>query len=88
MKTSIFQNSNKNIVRISALKFLVASCGLPGSFWGLLGDLVSNMINKKAYRKPKKDKGSPNEAMKTFRAEILTKFTLIFWKIDVFINSF
>ena len=39
------QNSNENIVRISALKFFVAS-------WGLPGDLVSNLINKEAYRKP------------------------------------
>ena len=35
--TSIFQNSNENIVRISALKVFVASWGLPGSFWGFLG---------------------------------------------------
>ena len=35
------QNSNKNNIRISALKGFVAS-------WGLLGDLVS----KEAYRKP------------------------------------
>jgi hypothetical protein len=33
------QNSNENIVRISALKFFVASWGLPGSFLGLPGDL-------------------------------------------------
>ena len=52
MRTSIFQNSNENIVRISALKFFVASWGLPGSFCGLPGDLVSNIINKEAYRKP------------------------------------
>ena len=39
------QNSNKNIVKISALKFYVA-------FWGLPGDLVSNIINKEAYRNP------------------------------------
>ena len=39
MKTSIFQNSNKNIVKISALKFLLHP-----------GDLV----NKKAYRKPQR----------------------------------
>ena len=38
------QNSNENIVRISALRFFVAS-------WGLSGDLVSNIINKEAYRK-------------------------------------
>jgi hypothetical protein len=29
------QNINKNVVRISALKFFVASWGLPGSFLGL-----------------------------------------------------
>jgi hypothetical protein len=40
------QDSNKNIVRISALEFFGAS-------WGLPGDLVSNnIINKEAYRKP------------------------------------
>ena len=46
------QNSNQNIVRISALIFFVVSWGLSGSFWGLPGDLVSNIINKEAYRKP------------------------------------
>jgi hypothetical protein len=51
MKTSIFQNSNKNNVRISALLFL-ASLGRLGSFLGLRGDLVSNIINKETYRKP------------------------------------
>ena len=44
------QNSNENIVRISALKLFVASWGLPGSFFGLPWDLVSNIINKEAYR--------------------------------------
>ena len=58
------QNSNKNIVSISALKFFVASWGLPGSFLGLPGDLVSNIINKEAYRNPKKLLGSPKEAKK------------------------
>ena len=38
------QNSKKNIVRISALEFFGAS-------WGLPGDLLSNIINKEAYRK-------------------------------------
>ena len=74
------QNSNENIVRISALKFFVASWGLPGSFLGLPGDLVSNIINKEAYRSPKKLSGSPKEAIKTFRVEILTIFSLVFWK--------
>ena len=80
MKTSIFQNGNKNIV----LKLFVASLGLP---W----DLVSNIINKKTYRKPtgrpKKLPGSPKEAIKTVRAEFLTIFLLLFWKIDVLMNS-
>ena len=50
MKTSIFRNSNENIVRISALELFVASWGLPGSFLGLPGDLVSNIINKEAQK--------------------------------------
>jgi hypothetical protein len=70
------QNSKENIVRISALKFFVASWGLPGSFLGLSGDLVSNIINKEACRKPKKN---IQEAIETFRAEILTIFSLLFW---------
>jgi hypothetical protein len=48
------QNSNKIIVRISALKFFVASWGLPGSFLGLSEDFVSNVIEKEAYKKPQK----------------------------------
>ena len=73
------QNSNENIVRISALKVFVASWGLLGSFMELPRDLVSNIINKEAYRKPKDLSGSPKEALKTFRAEILTIFLLVFW---------
>jgi hypothetical protein len=53
------QNSNEKIVRISALKFFVASWRLPGSFLGLPGDLVSNIINKEAY--------SQKDIKKTFR---------------------
>ena len=67
MKTSIFQNSNKNIVWISALKFFVASWGLPGSFLGLPGDLVSNIINKEAYRKPQKASRKPPGRYKKFQ---------------------
>ena len=37
MKTSIFQNSNENIVRISALKFLVLPSGFLEAFGGFLG---------------------------------------------------
>ena len=49
------QNNNQNIVSIFALIFFVNSWGLPGSFLGLLGDLVSNIINKE---------GNPKEAIK------------------------
>ena len=38
------QNSNKNIAKISVLNVFVASWGLPGSFLGLPGDLVSNKV--------------------------------------------
>ena len=72
------QNSNKNIVRISALKFVLASWGLPGSFLGISGDLVSNIIDKEPTGSPKKLPGSPKEAIKNFRAEILTIFSLLF----------
>jgi hypothetical protein len=66
MKTSIFQKSNENIVRISARKFFGASLGLPGSFFGLHGDIVSNIINKEAYRKPQKDSKKPQGSYKNF----------------------
>ena len=81
MKTLIFQNSNENIARISALNFFVASLGLPE-------DLESNIINKKPTGSPKKLPGSPKEGIKYFRAKILKIFFLLFWNIDVLINSF
>ena len=67
MKTSIFQNSNKNIERISALNFFVASLGLTGSFLGFPEDLLSNIINKEAYRKPQKDSRKPQGSHKNFQ---------------------
>ena len=57
------QNSNENIVRISALKFFVASWKL----FGLPGDLVSNIINKEAYRKPQKASRKPQVSFKNFQ---------------------
>ena len=51
----------------SALKFFVAS-------WGLPGDLVSNIINKEGYWKPKKLPRSPQKATKNFKAEIQIYF--------------
>ena len=51
----------------SALKFFVAS-------WGLPGDLVSDIIIKEGYWKPKKLPGSPQKATKNFRALIQNYF--------------
>ena len=59
----LVQNSNENIIRISALKAFIASLGLPVGF----------LINDITYP------GSPQEATKKFRAKILTIFLLIFW---------
>ena len=71
MKTSIFQNSNKNIVGISALKFCVAFWELPGSFpgsfFGLPGDLLISVLNKEAYSKPKKASRKPQGSNKNFQ---------------------
>ena len=62
------------IVRISALKFFIASWGLPGSFLGLPesflglpGDLVSNIINKETYRKPEKASRKRQGSYKNFQ---------------------
>ena len=61
------QKTNKNIVRISALKVFKASLGLPGSFLGLPGDLVSSIINKEAYRKPQKPSRKPQGSFKNLQ---------------------
>ena len=45
MKNQFHPKYQRKYFWISALKFFVAS-------WGLPGDLVSNIINKEAYRKP------------------------------------
>ena len=66
MKNQFHPKYQRKYFWISALKVFVASWGLPGSFFGLPGDLVSNIINKEAYRKPKKLPGSPQEATKFF----------------------
>ena len=52
---------------ISALNFFVASWGLPGSLFGLPWDLVSNNINKEAYRKPQKASRKPPGSYKKFQ---------------------
>ena len=61
------QNSNENIVRISALKFFVSSWGLPGSFFGHPGNLVSKVIYKEAYEKSQKAFRKPQGSYKKFQ---------------------
>ena len=56
-------------------------CSFLGASWklfGLPGDLVSNIINKEGYWKPKKLPGSPQKATKNFRAEIQKYFRWYF----------
>jgi len=66
------QKSNENILRISALKVFIASLGLS------VGFLINHMY---LLSKPKKLSGSPQEAIKHFRAEI---FLLLFWDKLIF----
>ena len=73
MKTSIFQNSNENIVKISALTFFVAS-------WGLPGDLVSNIINKEAYRKLQKASRKLQGSYKNFQDRNLYNIFVAIWE--------
>ena len=61
------QNSKKNIIRISALKFFVVSFGLPGSFWGLPYQWYHLLSLQEAP-----------ESHKKFKAEILIIFSLLF----------
>ena len=78
MKISIFQNT-KNL-KDFALKVFIASLGLPGSFLGPPGDLVSNIIKKEAYRKPKKLPGS----YKKFHGRNPETISLVFWEKLIF----
>ena len=55
-----------------------SSFGASWKLFGLPGDLVSNIINKEGYWKPKKLPGSPQKATKIFRAEIQKYFRWYF----------
>ena len=83
------KNSNENIVKISALKFF-ASWGLPGGFFGLPGDLASNIINKEAYRKSQKAPRRPQGSYKEFqgRNSYNTYFRSYFGRNDDAIKTF
>ena len=76
------QSSNKNIVRISALEFFGASWGLLGILLRLPGNLVSNIINKEAYKKPQKASRKPQGCFKNFQGRNLYNFSLFFGRND------
>jgi hypothetical protein len=77
MNSSIFQITNKNIVKISALKVYLKFN------WKIV--LITWTLSK--HGKPSWSNLEISN-FKTFRAVILTLFSLIIWKIDDFINSF
>ena len=81
------QNSNENVVKILPSNL----CSFLGASWklfGLSGDLVSNILNKEGYWKPKKLPGSPQEATKNFRAEFQKYFRWYFGWNWFFIRTF
>ena len=98
LKVSWFQNvllvrqllpkNQRNYFWISALKFFCSFLGASWKLFGLLGDLVSNIINKEGYWKPKKLPGSPQKATKKFRAEIQKYFRWYFGWNWFFIRTF
>ena len=51
-------------------EFFFSFLGASWKLFGIPGVLVNNIVNKEAYRKPKKLPGSPHEATKNFRTEI------------------
>jgi hypothetical protein len=72
------QKYQQNYFWISALNFFVASWGLHGSFFGLPGDLVCNIINKGAYRKPQKASRKPPGRYKKFQGRNADIISLVF----------
>ena len=65
---NFFQNTNEIFLDFCP-EFFCSFLGASWKLFGLFGDLVCNIINKEAYRKPQKLPGSPHEATKNFRAE-------------------
>ena len=73
MKNQFHRKYQQKYFWNSALKFFVAS-------WGLPGDLVSNIINKESYWKPKK----LPESYKKFQGWNPEIFSLVFWIKQIF----
>ena len=58
-------------------------CSFLGASWklfGLPGDLVCNIINKEAYRKPQKASRKPPGSYKKFQGRNRAIISLVFWK--------
>ena len=64
--------STKIATKISAQNFFVV-------FWGLPGDLVSNIINKEANRKPHKASRKPQGGYKNFQGRNPYKIFVFFF---------
>jgi hypothetical protein len=60
-------NSKENIVRISVLKYFIASLRLPGSFWGLLVGFLIKEITCQVSRKTQKTSRKPLLSYKKFQ---------------------
>ena len=58
-------------------------CSFLGGYWklfGLLRDLVSNIMNKEAYRKPQKASRKPTGRYIKFQSRYPEIISLVFWK--------
>ena len=72
MKNQFHPKQQQKYFWNSALRFFVAS-------WGLPGDLVRNIINREGYWKPKKLPGSPQNATKKFQGRNPEIISLVLW---------
>jgi hypothetical protein len=65
--SSFGQKYQRNYFWISALSFFFSFLGASWKLFGLPGDLVCNIINKEAYRKPQKASRKPPGRYKKFQ---------------------
>ena len=87
-KISFIQNNNENISKYLEVRPEIV-CSFLGASWklfGLPGDLVSNIINKEGYWKPKKRPESPQEATKISGQKSRNIFVGILDETDFEIN--
>ena len=84
MKNQFHPKYQRNYFWFSALKFFVASCWLFEDFWASPGDLVSNNINKEAYRRPQKAFRKPQGSYKQFQGRNPEIISLVFWMKLIF----